>query len=453
MTEASCADDDLAPTPDDYVPWPAGGCTLAEARERTADRTLWREWQDLLDRRDLLRGAPRDGAEEDADDRRRLKDAIDEADKKLNAAFWSYLREGRLIAYGRRNGLGSESERISPDLWPTLTAVKWTTSSVGARREDGERFLAVTVFPVLHAPCRIDLLADVPISKAFKRFILGDPEVQALAPAAVAAGSRFERLFNHGRCHAFHAGYWPVANDTLLTDGIAHPNPEKNLWGIPAHNPDPIEAIIAVDALRDRYAALIGMLQTGELEARGLPANPGDAQEVLKSIWLHQGFYLDAQGGDLFEETDVAPDPQHRYLRCRWKALLLCRPSGADHGLTFHVKPTGPDQLRSEAIAHDPQRPDVGVAKAGKAVQRLETTAKSQRECTEWLEQMMRASPDVRTRTNAELWAEAQRKWPRTLAHRAFLSTRQKALENTGAAAWGIPGPLPRSLHGNHRGK
>jgi hypothetical protein len=194
------------------------------------------------------------------------------------------------------------------------------------------------------------------------------------------------------------------------------------------------------------------MLRAGDLEARGLPTNAGEAKQVLKSIWHHQDFYLDAERGDLFEETDVAPDPQHASLRCRWRALLLCRPVDVYHS-EFHVKPTEPDQLRSSTHNHDLVGHSGGDSKSSNALQRARTTAKSQRECTEWLEAIMRASPDVRARSNLDLWAEAQQRWLGTLTHRAFFSARQKAMDNTRAFAWGAAGAPKKSQPRNHRGK
>src|SRR5579863_4757417 len=95
----------------DYVPWPTTGCSLAEARERTAERAVW-------DRRsELLRKLEPDAsdvvpAEVDAE--------LQVIEAEISAICLDHLTSLRLIAYGSPG-----PKQIDKNDWRLFTAVDW----------------------------------------------------------------------------------------------------------------------------------------------------------------------------------------------------------------------------------------------------------------------------------------------------------------------------------------
>jgi hypothetical protein len=172
--------EELAAPPDtgvdmDYVPWPANGCNLAEASERTAERPVWSRRSELLGR---IATACSDATNP-------LADAEFEAiEAEIAATCLDHLKSGRLVAYGylassqAPNFAGSE-------LWRTLTVINWKESSAAEERIGGVRLHKIRVFPSLLALCRTDFLDGLPLRDAFRQFVLGDPEVAQLGREAV----------------------------------------------------------------------------------------------------------------------------------------------------------------------------------------------------------------------------------------------------------------------------
>ena len=238
------------------------------------------------------------------------------------------MRSGRLIAYGRRGRPLTELELISTAQWRALTGIDWEKSSAAGEQPGRPSFLDVRVFPPLLAPCRIDLLAGCPLAEAFKRFVLGDPEVAALAAEAVRLSPKFERVFLQGRCHVNGVGEWPVAFERWITIYTVHPDPNKRSVFDDARHPDLLEVVIAAGALTHRYRALVSMLRRGELEGQGLPAAPGYSDRILRSIWSHEDFHFDATSGDVLQHNPESKDRYDRLIR-RWIGVVLQR--GADN--------------------------------------------------------------------------------------------------------------------------
>ena len=139
-----------------YTPWPEDGCTLGEARERTADRALWSEWigrgDDFRSRGPLpswLDGYRLEDVHDEQEIRKRLRNSIDDCEGRIDSDFRRFMRERKLVAYGRAGSLRSEPALIAWDIWPALTATNWTESAVGENRRGGTAFFAVRVFPAM----------------------------------------------------------------------------------------------------------------------------------------------------------------------------------------------------------------------------------------------------------------------------------------------------------------
>lgn len=183
-----------------YLPWPEEGCTLAEARERTADRALWEEWKGRSER----------GAR------------VDECEQQINGAFREFLRRGRLVANCRRS-LAAEptvTTVIEEDIWPALVNTDWSASAVGENRRGGISFQDVRVFPVVHGTTRIESLAGLSLADAAKRYVLNDPEVVALGIRAIDMDPDLERVFRNGHWSPHGVRQWPLSVNTPLRDRV-----------------------------------------------------------------------------------------------------------------------------------------------------------------------------------------------------------------------------------------
>jgi hypothetical protein len=647
--------------PTDYNPWPRDGCTLAEARERTADRGAWNEWRDLVT---SFAGEKHQESGKRSDHHSASQGTVDhtfhisELERRINTDFHIQITARQLIAYGRLGHPSAAPRVIGASLWPTLTRVDWEHSTVSEDRGGSAIYFAVRMFPVLLAPCRADLIADCSLSDAFKRFVLGDPEVVPLAANAVKRAPEFERVFVRGRCYVQGVDEWPMNFEHRILIGYQHHDPSKRSIFCGRRDPDPIEVAFAAEALIDRFGVLIGMLRQGQLKAQALPVNPGDPDTIFPSIWAHDDFCFNAMG-DVFEDNKECEDPRWDRLKRRWIGVMLRAPfplsvpieaPSGDSGLhavnlqpddqspvypdlvpftvadvlqegslsraltrlvfkhpevislrraandatsaaqsppleedaglvglvtghdepllplryfprddydpetsdvlsatpeaqgigdeffgpappaveafydainlrartliemlqdqklaarghtadghlvpiahtiwrhedyyvhpptgdvyeaaprsmkkrwtgvvleasgrpreaeLFHVKPTTPDVL----LPATPE-PQQLASQPSKSIARVETSSASRKACVAWLTGIMRASPDVRTLSRAELWEKAQEKWPLTLSLRSFLVAREEAIRQTGANVWAAGGAPRKSQRANRR--
>jgi hypothetical protein len=159
---------------DEYVPWPAEGCDLGSAVGRLAAG---------------------------------ISSNIESAKDSCH----QLLLRGDLIACGRPGQLeGASAKLIKPGTWSDLT-IDWLLGNIF--RSDGAEISNVRIFPPLIAPCRIEILDQMPITEAFRRFALHDPEVKALAAVALAAAPNWKPFFGYGESIYAERGNWPVDLD------------------------------------------------------------------------------------------------------------------------------------------------------------------------------------------------------------------------------------------------
>lgn len=315
-----------------YTPWPREGCTLGEARERTADRDLWREWKGRIEDYKGLGPSPSyidghvmDDVREDDRMRKHRRVTIDECEGRINAEFRQQLQSRKLVAHGRPWTLEAAPQLIASDLWPALIDLGFGNSAVGEGRRGGLVYLAIRVFPALLAPSRADLLAGCTLSEAFKKFVIADPEVSALGKCALKVAPRFERVFVQGHCHVDGTDEWPmtfVGSDVI---GVAHPDPEKRSPIGYFRDPDPESVVDAAETLTSRYGNFLEAMRQGDVEAEGLPVATGHSARILRSIWSHNDFYFNSQSGDIFEVNHACENPPADWLTRRWVAVMLQR--------------------------------------------------------------------------------------------------------------------------------
>jgi hypothetical protein len=244
---------------------------------------------------------------------------------------------------------------------------------------------------------------------------------------------------------------WPLAFERSVMVSTVHPEEAKRSIYDGPGEPDPLEVVIAAEALKHRYRALISILRRGELEGRGLPTTAGHSDVILRSIWSHEDFHFGANAGDVLQDN---PEPTGRHDRLirRWIGVVLQRSNSSDQrihplGKMFHGKPPVHDELLSTTSVLQ-----AAPIQRSKAVARVETKVASRMACEAWLKGIMAGSQDQRTFTIEELWAQAQKKWPGTLSERQFLAARGEAIRATRAFAWGAGGAPKKARRPNHRG-
>jgi hypothetical protein len=394
---------------DEYVPWPNDGCNLGAAVSRLAAGVSCN---------------------------------IESAKQSCRR----HLLCGDLIAYGRTTHLEEKALRlIKPASWSSLR-IDWRQTKVF--KSDGAEISNIRIFPPLIAPCRVEMLDQMPIAEAFRRFALKDPEVEALAAVALPAAPKWKRFFGEGRSSDAAGDDWPVDPDRWEFAKPVHPNREKQCVFERGDNPDQLELVIAVEALKQRYRSLMSLLQTGEMTARGIPARAGFSEQIVRSVWSHEAFHLRVSTGDVLQDNEQSVDKFDRTLKS-WIGVVLCKHANAAAKTDwegqnvssarplFHVNYTVSDVSLSGTMS------PVEVAKQTKG--RIDTVTTSYRECVNWLAQLMGNSPNARTATIDKLWHQAKLRWPGTLSRRGFESARNEAIKASGAHAWTAAGRSRKS--------
>jgi len=390
---------------DEYVPWPYEGCDLASAAGRVAAGI----WSNI---------------------------------EPAKESCPQFLLRGDLIAYGQSPRVeGDVSRPINPGTWSSLK-IDWRSGN--AFGPNGTEISNIRIFTPIIAPCRVEILDQMPIAEAFRRFVLHDPEVEALAAVALAVAPNWKPFFHKGESIHAERGDWPVDLNRWWFAKPVHPTPAKQSKYERRDRPDPLELVVAVAALKHRYRCLMALLQTGAMAARGVPARAGFSENIMRSVWSHEDFYLRVATGDVLQDNDQSADQFDRTLRS-WIGVVLYKPATptADANReerrtdfsepVFHVNNTG----------SDPSPPNE------KATRRIETAARSYRECVTWLVGIMRASPEIRTATVDEHWDEAKGKWPGTLSRRSFEDARREAIKRAKAQAWTAAGRSKKSPRTN----
>lgn len=402
----------------DYVPWPESGCPFAEALLRIAESKPERPF-----------------AQADC------SHYIDISEANIDD-----LKNGQLVAYGCKDGSNTPPELIVGSKWIELTSAEWQSLATDNRLE---RYALSNLrfYPALLAPCRVELLAGRTLAEAFSQVVLNDPEVRKLGREALRLSPQYEAVFVRGRCQIQGFAEWPLAFDRWVMVSTIHPDEDKrSIYDSPGE-PDCLEVVVAAEALKHRYKVLISILREGAIEGVGFAPEAGHSERILRSIWTHEEFSLDAATGDVLQDNERSTSRYDRLLR-RWIGVVLQQPSlnmprAYEGARMFHGKP-----LISVGLPSTTSEPRESAQKS-KSAARFEAKASSRKACEAWLVDVFTKSKDRRLYSRQELWKQAQSKWPGSLSMRQFLAARDEAIRSTGASVWGSPGAPKKSPHPN----
>jgi hypothetical protein len=287
-------DSECGVIPMDYEPWPYDGCSLLEA------------WRRLADTRSLA---------------------------AAKSTFSEFVHSRKLVVVSRVSTSVGLRRATDFDVWRRIAGLDWSNLSATDDGRGDSVFDHVRVFPALLADQRADILDGVSLARAFADFVLEDPEVHQLASKARAKTGKYDSVFLKGRCHPRGDEHWPLAFERWSMVGVIHPDPKKRSL-FDRNDPDPIEVIVAVEALIHRYMALIGMLRSGEISAEGLPVQANYPAVVPLSVWSHHGFSMLADGTILKFDEDEGESSPHTN-KC-WSAVML-------HAASKHSSPRDPE--------------------------------------------------------------------------------------------------------------
>jgi hypothetical protein len=168
------------------------GWKLNSALERTANPVLWDEWlrlEKLLeafggrddgpwgDQLAITNGAmPRHGAAE----RRAYTLAADAARGKLLLTFKSLFVDRRLALWGARASPTATMSYIRPNMCEYLDFTSRINDSIAVEATPNRTLIYVRAYAVVHAPNAAELVTGSSPHEAFARYVLNDPEVQAI---------------------------------------------------------------------------------------------------------------------------------------------------------------------------------------------------------------------------------------------------------------------------------
>jgi hypothetical protein len=167
-------------------------------------------------------------------------------------------------------------------------------------------------------------------------------------------------------------------------------------------------------AARRRLAALIGMLRSGQVEARGHPVHPGHGISIPHTIWSHPDFMFSLKTGDVFEvNRDWRGEDGIDWLIKRWVGVLVHRPQTTEPSVSRQVDATS-------------------VTKPEELVE-----SDDQISCQTMLIRLMKAHSRAPKPKN-DYWNEARQRWP-DLSRKEFDLAWLAAGKQTGGK-WSQPG-------------
>jgi hypothetical protein len=301
----------------------------------------------------------------------RTSDPDEKASKpsRQKIALWERLSRGELVATGCFDTPAASPVAIDPKRFPTLD---WhgspSTSLVGVAGSDVQVF-NVRVFPILRAPNAASYLNGLSLAEAFRRYVIEDPEVSALAKCVLKTGTGYSPVFLERQAPGpFVDFHWPL--DTTAS-AIAFRFVDCPLVIIGNPLPTPSAAILAVsEVLADRIAALRDILTCGKVVAFGTFVLSGIEGPIGRLQWHPSGISIDVTNGDLCDGQGHRAVPKWTGLSLRLPDAAL--PSNQPHNGTTPKAAEIPRQARTQ----------------------IQTKEKSRLECVAWLENMM-SNPDI----------------------------------------------------------
>jgi len=337
---------------------------------------------------------------------------------------WIALRDrvsrGELVATGCFHTSTAEPVVVDPQI---LLSLDWSGSCSlalnGAAGPKVEVF-NVRVFPILHAPNAVSYLDGLSLTEAFRRYVINDPEIVALAKRLLKTESRHSAVFLQGQAPGcFVDFHWPLDS---TASAIAFRFVSVPFSMIGDSLPEPSETLTAVsELLADRFGRLRHILACGEIVASGMFAQTGLEGPIGRSQWVRSDISIDVKNGDLCDGQDYRAG-------AKWVGLILRLPE-------LPTQSTQPQSVMAPKAA-EPR----------KAKTQIVTKEKCRLKCLAWLEDMM-SDQEAVPRSIDDLWTEAQSKWPNKLSQRDFLKARDSAITSKKAWNWKVPGRKPKSPH------
>jgi hypothetical protein len=274
------------------------GWTLTEACAHTTDPSLWDA---------MLRAKKELNAESEPPWR-----------VARSAAFFEQAIDGCLVIQGCRGSINAAPmiyraaacQYLGWLDWSTWQSGKWKSELVETASEQ-VRIYDVRVFPALLAPNAAEVIAGRAAGASFWRFVIGDPEVQALGKRVVAGDLRHRDVFEKRRFPALPISYkWPL---NITVDELAHKfTRDPSLIKDSGPATPAIRAVCKV--IVDRIEAWKGLLCRGEVVATGTDVATDNVGAVSKAHWLRRGISIDIQHSDFFDGGHKEP---------RWTGSML----------------------------------------------------------------------------------------------------------------------------------
>lgn len=286
--------------------------TLNEAFDRTSDSLKWGALRDaaahpnmqiggsvwVTRKGTILYDEPTNFSAQRKHPKQRPKKNADLANQ-LEAELTSNLRDrlvdGALVAWARTGTPTSELQPIPSSAWKNLEISSYDKSSAYHRQTSGRtNYYDVSVYPVLEAPNAAQSVVGLDLSEAFRRFVLNDPEVLALKPAAIEAEGMCREPLEIGTLRD-GASVWPVKlEDETVAYWWCHVG--VTILGEPS--PPLAQAVQrAAEVFKSRVLALFKLLRSGRVVAideTGIP--------VPRSRWKRSDTYIEFANGDMVED-------------------------------------------------------------------------------------------------------------------------------------------------------
>ncbi len=341
---------------------------------------------------------------------------------RQKSALWDRMFSGQLVATGCFETETSPRVPIDPEILRTLDWAGAPSSTLNGIAGLDLRVFNVQIFPVLHAPNTGTCLDGLSLAEAFQRYVINDPEVVALSKRLLKTDARHSAVFLKGQAPGFSDDFhWPL--DSTASE-IAFRFVALPFFTIGDPLPMPSAALAAVSsALADRLQGLRDVLSSGGICAIGTFTLTGVEGPRGPLQWTRSGISIDVSRGDLCEGQDFRAEP-------KWTGLSLRLVDGSLSG-------------RQSLYGPAPKLPE--IRRKGEA--QIQTKEKCRIECVGWLENIMRASPEIRTASKSQLWAKAQSKWPKKFGLRAFEAAWTEAVAKAETPAWRAAGRPRKSPH------
>jgi hypothetical protein len=220
-------------------------------------------------------------------------------------------------------------------------------------------------------------LVGLSLSDAFRKFVLGHPEVVRLGKLIVEQEGKHADVFSNGQYPGMFVRFiWPL---DITADDLAFEFVSSPIFIVPGPPlPTPSKAMQAVSSLMaEQLEMLRRALTTDQIGSSGTFAKTGNFGPIHRLQWGRDGMFIDVRSGDLLQAVG------HNWV-VQWSGVILDAPVRASPTLqqdaagvnseVFHVNSTTNDCVRSNTAPVDarsragrltsPQRASIDAAVA-----------------------------------------------------------------------------------------